>query len=493
MSATSETPVARSRGTDPVVEARCYIEGVWLDGHGETIERRSPFNGEVVSHASFATTADVDAAVAAARRAHDAWAETAVASRAKLLRRAADVLVERAEEAARLISREMGKTIGEAREDVEYAADDMRFAAEDALRLFGQVSPHTTDPDRRQKRVLTVHVPVGVAALLSPWNFPIAIPCELISPALACGNTVVFKPSEAAPGSGHLLVEVLAEAGFPPGVFNCLQGAGDIGGALVSHPGTDMVGFVGSTATGERIARTAGVKKLLLELGGNGPIVVMEDADLEKAVEATLVGAYYCGGQVCTAAERVLVHDAVHDVYVEKLVARTKEVRMGDPLDPNTDMGPLAISSSLEKTRAHLDDAIAKGAKIMVGGSHDGLFHEPTVVTGVTSDMEIAQEETFGPVVPVMRFSDRDEAVRIANETKYGLTGAVFTESLSTAWFMAEKLQCGTVHVNETTNHWELLSPFGGVKQSGIGRILGDQSVRTFTNPKQITFELSDR
>lgn len=492
MSATSETPVANASASDgSPVTARCYVGGAWRDGGGEIVERRSPSTGEVVTRATFAVSADVEAAVEAAVAARHGWANTAILSRARILHRAADLLLERMEEAARIISLEMGKTLAESREDVDYAADDLRFAAEDALRHFGQVAPHTTEPDTKKKKVLMVHVPVGVTVLLSPWNFPIAIPCELLGPALACGNTVIWKPSEATPGTGQLLAEVLAEAGFPDGVFNCLQGAGNIGGELVAHPKTDMVGFVGSTATGERIARSAGVKKLLLELGGNGPLVVMEDADLDRAVEATVTGAYYCSGQVCTAAERVLVHDAVHDAYVDKLIARTKEVRMGDPLDESTDMGPLAISSSLEKTRAHLDDAVAKGAEIVAGGSHEGLYHEPTVITGVTSDMEIAQEETFGPVVPIMRFKDRDEAIRIANETKYGLTGAVFTESLSTAWFMAENIDCGTVHVNETTNHWELLSPFGGVKQSGIGRILGDQSVASFTNPKQITFELS--
>ncbi|HET6509116.1 MAG TPA: aldehyde dehydrogenase family protein [Baekduia sp.] len=495
MSATSETPTSEggAPGASPAV-ARCHIDGHWVDGAGDTAERRSPATNTVVTRMTCATPGDVDAAVAAARRARHDWANTAALRRAEILHRAAGLLRERKEEAARLISLEMGKTYAESLEDVEYGADDLDFSAEDAIRNAGQVAAtNTTEPGTKRKRILTINVPVGVAALLSPWNFPIAIPCELLGPALACGNTVVWKPSEASPASGQLLAEVLVAAGLPAGVFNCLQGAGDVGARMVTHPGTDMVGFVGSTATGEHISRSAGVKKLLLELGGNGPLVVMDDADLDKAVEATVTGAFYCGGQVCTAAERVLVHDAVHDAYVEKLVARTARVRLGDPLDPATDMGPLAIASSLEKTRAHLDDAVGKGARIVAGGAHDGLYHEPTVIVGVTSDMDIAQEETFGPVVPIMRFADRDEAVRVANETKYGLTGAVFTESMSHAWFLAEGIECGTVHVNETTNHWELLAPFGGMKQSGVGRILGDQSVAAFTNPKQITFELGDR
>jgi len=491
MTATREAPGVATQTAPAPVAARCYIDGRWSDGSGEQHERRSPSSAEIATTLVYATTADIDRAVEAARAAQRDWARTSVLERSKLLHAAAALLTDRREAAAALISREMGKTLRESLEEVDFAVDDLAFSAEDALRHFGEVA-NGTYPDTNSKRILTTYVPVGVTALLSPWNFPIAIPCELISPALACGNTVVWKPSEVTPGSGHFLAEVLAEVGFPAGVFNVVHGAGDIGAHMVSHSGTDMVGFVGSTATGDRIARSAGVKKLLLELGGNGPLVVMDDADLDAAVEATVAGAYYVGGQVCTAAERVLVHDAVHDAYVEKLVSRTKTVRIGDPLDETTDLGPLAVTSSLEKTRAHLSDAVAKGATIVVGGTADGLFHAPTVITGVTSDMEIAQEETFGPVVPIMRFADREDALRIANETKYGLTGAVFTQSLTTAWFMAENIDCGTVHVNDTTNHWELLSTFGGMKQSGVGRILGRESVRAFTNAKQITFELGD-
>lgn len=479
---------------DPAtVHARCYINGRWADGGGELSERANPFNRTIASRVSFATIADAEKAVQAAVGARALWAATSTLARSHMLHRAGDLLHARRDEAAKLIVNEMGKTLSEALEEIDYAVDDLKMSGEDALRHLGQVSPGTSEPDTIAKRIITVNVPVGVAAILTPWNFPIAIPAELLGPALACGNTVVWKPSEVAPGSGHLLAEVLVEAGFPPGVVNVVHGGGDVGGYLVAHQGVDMVGFVGSTATGERISRAAGVKKLILELGGNGPIVVMEDADLDLAVQATVDGAYYCAGQVCTAAERVLVHTDVHDLYVEKLIAATKSVKVGDPLDASTTMGPMAVPGSFDKTRAHLADAEAKGASIVFGGGFDGLMHEPTILTGVTSDMEIAQDETFGPVVPILRFSSTEEALRLANETKFGLTGAVFTESMRTGWLMAEGIECGTVHVNGTTNHWELLAPFGGMKQSGIGRILGTASSASFTNQKQITFDITTR
>ncbi len=472
------------------ITARCWIGGSWQDGNGEEITRRNPYNDELVTSARGATIAQADAAIAAARAARREWAAAPALARADALHRAGDLLHARRDEAARLMTREMGKTLAESYEDLDYAVDDLKMAGEDALRLLGQFVPGTSSETADPKRVLVQNVPVGVVGLATPWNFPVAIPCELLGPALACGNTVVWKPSEITLGSGHLLAEVLAEA-FPPGVVNALHGRGDIGGHLVTHPHVDMFGFVGSTATGEAIARSAGVKKLLLELGGNGPVVVMGDADLDAAAEATVYSAYYASGQVCTATERVLVHDSVHDEFVARVVELSKRVVGGDPLDERTTMGPMCFAGSFDKTRAHIDDAVAKGAEIAFGGGHQGLYHEPTVITGVTSDMVIAQDETFGPVVPVMRFSSTGEAIEIANETPYGLQGSVFTGSIPTAWQLAEAIECGTVHVNGTTNHWELLAPFGGMKKSGIGRILGVASPASFTNQKQITFDVS--
>lgn len=472
------------------LEARTFINGKWSDGHGERIERLSPFGRNLASTAHAVTLAQADEAVAAARAARRLWATTPALARAEALHKAADLIAARTDEAARLISHEMGKTYAESIEDVEYAVHDLKLAAEDALRNYGQTAPGTSSSTDDPKRVLVQNVPVGVVGIATPWNFPMAIPCELLGPALACGNTVVWKPSEIAPGSGHIVAEALAEA-LPAGVINVVHGRGDIGAHLVTHPHVDMFAFVGSTAVGEHISKSAGVKKLLLELGGNGPVVVMEDANLDAAAAASTYSAYYTTGQVCTATERVLVHERVYDDFVAKVIDLSKDVVVGDPLDPRTTMGPLCFEGSLSKTREHLEDAVAKGAKIVFGGGHDGLLHEPTVIVDVTPDMLIAQEETFGPVVPIMRFSTDDEAIEIANDCKYGLQAAVFTSSIPTAWQMSEAIECGTVHINGTTNHWELLAPFGGMKQSGIGRILGTSSPSSFTNTKQITFDVT--
>ncbi|MBI4941758.1 MAG: aldehyde dehydrogenase [Actinobacteria bacterium] len=474
---------------DQQIRGRALIDGQWVDGAGADITRRNPYNDELVSSAAAVTIEQADAAIDAAARARRAWGAASPLARNHAVHKAGDLMHARRDEVARLITREMGKTLAESYEDVDYAVHDLKMGADDALRLLGQTVQGTSSETDNPKRVLVQNVPVGVVGLSTPWNFPVAIPCELLGPALATGNTVVWKPSEVAPGSGHLLAECLAEA-LPPGVINVLHGRGDIGAHLVSSPLVDMFGFVGSTATGEAIARGAGVKKLLLELGGNGPVVVMDDADLDAAASATTYSAYYVSGQVCTASERVLVHEAVLDDFVARVVDLSKQVVGGDPLHPGTTMGPMCFAGSFDKTRQHLDDAVAKGATIVFGGGFEGLYHEPTVITGVTSDMLIAQEETFGPVVPIMTFRSVDEAVEIANETPYGLQGAVFTSSIPTAWKLAEGIDCGTMHVNGTTNHWELLAPFGGMKKSGIGRILGVASPTSFTNQKQITFDV---
>ena len=471
-------------------KARTLINGKWLDGGGEELIRHSPYDNGVANTTHAVTLDQADQAIAAARATRKLWARTPALARAEALHKAGDAITARAEEAARLISLEMGKTYAESLEDVEYAVHDLKMAAEDALRNYGQTAPGTSSSTEDPKRVLVQNVPVGVVGIATPWNFPMAIPCELIGPALACGNTIVWKPSELAPGSGHIIAEALAEA-FPAGVVNVVHGRGDVGAHLVTHPHTDMFAFVGSTAVGEHISRSAGIKKLLLELGGNGPVVVMDDANLDAAAAASTYSAYYTTGQVCTATERVLVHDSVYDEFVAKVIDLSKEVVIGDPLDPRTTMGPLCFTGSLDKTRQHLDDAVAKGAKIVFGGGHDGLMHEPTVIVDVTPDMLIAQDETFGPVVPIIRFSSADEAIEIANDCKYGLQAAVFTSSIPTAWQMSEAIECGTVHINGTTNHWELLAPFGGMKQSGIGRILGTSSPSSFTVPKQITFDVT--
>jgi acyl-CoA reductase-like NAD-dependent aldehyde dehydrogenase len=334
---------------------------------------------------------------------------------------------------------------------------------------------------------MTVYEPIGVAGLISPWNFPVDMLVGCVT-ALVMGNAVVWKPSEWAPLSPQLAAKVFAEAGLPDGVFNLVYGGPEVGEELVTHPGVGVIAFIGSTAVGEQITRAAGVKRLLLELGGNGPMVILDDADVDAAVDAAVESCFYMAGQVCTAAERLIVHEAVHDEFVSKLVERTKALVMGDPLDEATEMGPVSEERIMAKIERHVEDARAQGATIEVGGRRDGMYYEATVLTGVRPGMQIADEETFGPVAPIIKVASAAEALAIANDSPYGLSMAVWTSSLKTAFEMAEGLQAGSVAVNGGTNDWEINGPFGGYKKSGIGRELGEDSLRAFTYAKTISF-----
>jgi acyl-CoA reductase-like NAD-dependent aldehyde dehydrogenase len=468
-----------------------FIGGEWVAGDGEEIGVRSPATGEVLGTVVGSTPAQVDRAVAAASTAFPAWRRTPLLERVELCRRAFAICMERAEEIAQMISREVGKTIRESREEmVEFTADHFRRASEDVLRHAGKVLPSTQERSNA-KRIVVVQEPVGVVAAVTPWNFPVDIAGIPVVYGLAVGCTVVWKPSEHAPLCAGMFADVIRDAGFPPGTLNVVHGRGETGSALVRHPDVASVVFTGSSTTGEQVARDAGLKNRVLELGGNGPQIVLADADVEKAADAAIVGCFYLAGQCCTAAERILVHEDVKDAFVAALLERTRALRVGDPLDEETDMGPMCTPEVLERTQEHIRDAVERGARVLHGGGHEGQYHEPTVVDGVTSAMRIAQEETFGPVAPIMTFRTLDEALAIANETEYGLTASVFTRSLHDAWRAAEELRHGTVHVNETTNYWDQLAPFGGAKKSGAGRELAGWIIDALTETKQITFDLS--
>ncbi len=469
-----------------------YIGGEWVPGDGEEIEVRSPATDELLGTVTASSATQVEAAVRAAAEAFPAWRKVSLLERVELCRAAFAICMERADEIAEQITKEVGKTIRESREEmVEYTADHFRRASEDVLRHAGKVLPSTQERSN-DKRIIVVQEPVGVIAAVTPWNFPVDIAGIPIVYGLAVGCTVVWKPSEQAPLCANMFAEVIHDAGFPPGTLNVVHGRGDVGSTLVTNPDVASVVFTGSTKTGEQVARDAALKNRVLELGGNGPQIVLADASLEKAADAAIVGCFYLAGQCCTAAERILVHESVKDEFVAALVERTKALRVGDPLDEETDMGPLCTDEVLARTIEHVEDAVAKGARIVYGGGHEGRFHEPTILDGVTSDMSIAKEETFGPVAPIMTFGDLDEALAVANETDYGLTAAVFTRSLHDAWHAAEELRHGTVHINETTNYWDQLAPFGGAKKSGAGRELAGWMIDALTETKQITFDLAD-
>ncbi len=469
-----------------------FLGGEWVAGDGEEIEVYEPATGGLLGSVRAATPAQVDAAVRSAREAFESWRRTSVLERVEICRRAFDLCLERAEEIAVLITREMGKTIRESREEmVEYTADHFRRAAEDVQRHAGQVLPSTQG--RNHKKILVVQEPVGVVAAVSPWNFPVDIAGIPIVYGLAFGCTTVWKPSEIAPLCAELFVEVLHDAGFPPGTVNLVHGRGDVGSELVRHPGVDSIVFTGSIATGEKVARDAGLKNRVLELGGNGPQIVLADADLGAAADAAVTGCFYMAGQVCTAAERILVARTVHDRFVELVVEKTKGLIVGDPLDEATDMGPMTTEVTMRRTQEHIAEAVAKGATVVHGGSSNGPYHDPTILTGVTPDMRIAREETFGPVAPIIAFDTLQEALAIANGTEFGLTAAVFTNDLAAAWEAASELRHGTVHINETTNYWDQMAPFGGAKKSGAGRELAGWIADALTEVKQITFDVPRR
>ncbi|MFN8185921.1 MAG: aldehyde dehydrogenase family protein [Gaiellales bacterium] len=468
-----------------------FIGGSWVAGDGEEIEVRSPGTGELLGTVTAASPAQVDEAVRVAAETFESWRRTSVVDRVELCRHAFTICMDRAEEIAQMITREVGKTIRESREEmVEYTADHFRRASEDMLRHAGKVLPSTQER-AGAKRIIVVQEPIGVVGAVTPWNFPVDIAGIPIVYGLAVGCTVVWKPSEHAPFCANMFAEVIHDAGFPAGTLNVVHGRGDVGSAVVKHPDVASIVFTGSSKTGQQVARDAGLKSRVLELGGNGPQIVLADADLERAADAAITGCFYLAGQCCTAAERILVHEDVKDAFVAALFERTRALRVGDPLDDATDMGPMCIPEVVTRTQEHIADAVAKGATVVYGGGHDGQLHEPTIVDGVTSEMRIAQEETFGPVAPIMSFRTLDEAIAIANETEYGLTASVFTRSLHDAWKAAEELRHGTVHVNETTNYWDQMAPFGGAKKSGAGRELSGWIVDALTETKQITFDLA--
>lgn len=471
--------------------AKSYINGRWVDGEGELVERTSPINGELLGFYRKTSLEQVDLAIKSAKEAQKKWKDVPLVDRLDLLHKAEVLGKKYGEQMARNITLEMGKIISEAREEVyDLSLTNFEHAIGEVQRFKGSILPSTYERTNN-KKIYVTHAPIGVMSVITPWNFPVSLTAELIPYAVALGNTVVFKPSEITPFSTELFIRLFDEAGFPPGVVNMVLGEGDVGNRMVTHEDVRGVCFTGSDAVGKKIAQAAGLRRTLLELGGNGPQIVMEDANVEEAVEAAAVGCFYNAGQVCTSAERILVHENVHDEFVRLLVERTKKIKVGNPLEETTDMGPLCGVPVLNKVKQHLEDALSKGAKIIYGGKHDGLYFEPTILINTNQSMLLGKEETFGPVASIFKFRSREEAIEIANDTEYGLTSSVFTSNLEDAFYMSDNLDHGTVHINENTNYWDFLSPFGGMKNSGNGRIFGEWGLQHFVEVKQITFDPS--
>jgi acyl-CoA reductase-like NAD-dependent aldehyde dehydrogenase len=464
-----------------------FIRGEWaVTASGETFDAESPATGEKIGAIQKGGREDAQRAIAAANDAAPAWARVSPFTRAAHLNRIADQVEKRRGTLVHALTLDQGKPLSESRDEVEELVQYWRNAAEDGKRLEGRLANSVSDT----KRVLLVRRPRGVIGVITPWNWPYTMPAELIAPALAAGNAVVWTPASTTAVAAIALAECVAEADLPAGVFNLVTGPGSVvGDEIARNPGTHGVGFIGSTETGRRVAEAAAGKAAVLELGGNGPVVVLDDADLDLAAEATATACFLCAGQSCTAGERLLVHRDVREEFVAKLARYvTERVVLGDPFADGTTMGPLNNEGVAQKMDEHVADAVERGAEVVHGGERASgfptdLYWQPTIIDGVSADSLVATEETFGPVAPVVAIDSLDHAIELANASPYGLLSAIFTRDLAKGLRYADEVKTGWVNINESSNYWETHLPFGGRSgtASGIGRVGGSSPLETFS------------
>jgi alpha-ketoglutaric semialdehyde dehydrogenase len=478
-----------------------YIDGEWVDAaSGETFESASPASGDTIGVFPRSSAEDVDRAVAAAKRAYEDWRLVPAPKRGEVLFRFAQLLTEQKEDLAQLMAREMGKVLPEARGDVQEAIDMAYYMGGEGRRLFGQ----TTPSELRDKFNMSVRQPIGVVGVITPWNFPIAIPSWKILPALVCGNTVVFKPATDTPALGERFVELLVEAGVPAGVANVVHGGGgEVGNAIVEHPDVPVISLTGSRETGVAVTKTGAdrLKHIHLELGGKNAIIVMDDADLDLAVDGIVWSAFGTSGQRCTAASRVIAHEAVYDELASRLVKAAEQLRLGVGWDEDTDVGPVINQAALEKIHSYTEIGRDEGASLLTGGevaSGNGLgrgfYYRPTVFGDVDPEMRIAQEEIFGPTTAVIKVRDLDEAILVSNGIKFGLSSSIFTQDVNRAFRAMRDLKAGITYINAGTIGAEVHLPFGGVKDTGNGhREAGQAALDFFTEWKSIYVDYSGK
>jgi acyl-CoA reductase-like NAD-dependent aldehyde dehydrogenase len=476
---------------------RLLINGEWRDASGgKTMPVVNPATEDVIAEVASATREDVDAAVSAARAALDGpWSKMSARERGRLVWRLGERLMERVDEVAKLETLHNGKPINESRHiEIPASAECLQYFAGWADKIHGE-----TIPVKGNHLTYTLREPVGVVAAIVPWNFPLLLASWKVAPALACGNTLVLKPASQTPLTALALGEIALEVGLPPGVLNVITGPGSsVGQAIVEHPGIDKIAFTGDTATGKGIMRASAdtLKTITLELGGKSPNVVLPDADLEAAVRGATVGIFYGKGEVCAAGSRLLVDRSIKDAFMDKLVARTKKMAPGDPLDPKTRLGAIASKGQMERVLGYIETGKKEGAALVAGGSRadigtgKGYFLQPTVFDNVTPEMTIFREEIFGPVLATVEFSDLDEAIAKANDSPYGLAAAVWTRDVKKAHYVARKLKAGTVWVN-TYNVYDTAAPFGGYKQSGFGREMSLHALEHYTQVKSVWVDLN--
>ncbi|WP_419161213.1 aldehyde dehydrogenase family protein [Candidatus Palauibacter sp.] len=473
-----------------------YIAGEWTEpASGEYIENRNPARtSELIGLFPDTDPSELDAAVASAHRGFERWSRTPAPERGLVLKRAGDLLTLRKEDLARTMTREMGKVLDETRGDIQEAIDTAYYAAVEGRRLFGRTAPS----ELRNKWAMSFRRPVGVFGIITPFNFPIAVPSWKIFPALLCGNSIIYKPSEDVPHSAHRFVEILLEAGLPPECVQLLHGRGEtIGQAIVEHPGVPGLSFTGSTETGSRIGEIAGRmhKRLSLEMGGKNAQIVLPDADFDLALEGVLWGAFGTTGQRCTATSRLLLQNDIHDEFVEKLCYEARSLRLGDGLEAGVDVGPLIHEAARDKCERYVAIAEAEGATVATGGGRpsdsglaDGWFFEPTVLTGVEREHRTAVEEIFGPVLSVIRFDTIEEAFDINNEVRYGLSSSIYTNEVNASFRAVEELDNGITYVNAPTIGAEAHLPFGGVKSTGNGHREGGWEVYEFYTETKVAY-----
>ena len=471
-----------------------FIAGEWTaPATGEYFENRNPADwSDVIGRFPRSGAVDILRAVESAKRGFARWSKTPAPIRGQVLQRVGELLVERKEAIARAMTREMGKVLTETRGDVQEGIDTAFYAATEGRRLFGRVVPS----ELRNKWAMTYRRPIGVAGLITPFNFPLAIPTWKMFPALLCGNAVIFKPAEDVPHTGHLLIEVLIEAGLPPEVVQLVHGQGSVvGRAMIEHPDVPVISFTGSTETGSIIGATCGKlhKRLSLEMGGKNAMLVMDDADLDLALDGVLWGAFGTTGQRCTATSRLVVHEKVHDRFLTMVCDRAAKLRLGPGLDQSTEVGPLIHDEARQKVGAYVEIARQEGASVAIGGEipgdkrlECGWFYEPTVFAGVKPGMRVEQEEIFGPALSVIKVGSLDEAIKVNNDVPYGLSSSLYTRDVNAAFRAMEDLDNGITYVNAPTIGAEAHLPFGGVKQTGNGHREGGWEVYDFYSETKV-------
>ena len=457
---------------EKLLRQQCYIDGAWADADsGETLEVTNPATGKALGSIPKMGEAETRRAIEAANAAMPAWRAKTAKERAQILRRWFDLMMENQDDLGRILTAEQGKPLAEAKGEIAYGASFIEWFAEEAKRVYGDVIPgHQPD-----KRIVVIKQPIGVVAAITPWNFPNAMITRKAGPALAAGCTIVIKPATQTPYSALAMAELAERAGIPKGVFNVLTGsASAIGGEMTGNPIVRKVTFTGSTEIGKLLMKQSAetVKKVGMELGGNAPFIVFDDADLDAAVEGAMASKYRNAGQTCVCANRIYVQDGVYDAFAEKLAAAVAKMKVGNGMEEGVAQGPLIDQAAVAKVEEHIADAVAKGAKVAIGGKRHELgqtFFQPTILTGVTQDMAVAREETFGPVAPLFRFSGEDEVIGMANDTEFGLAAYFYARDLGRVWRVAEAVEYGIVGINTGIISTEV-APFGGVKESGIGR-----------------------